>query len=144
MDVEVASAAPERRRPPAAGIGKKKGTKNRVTREGRAAFRMLLETNQQKIRRALDRVYRKNPAEYVRLHLAMAEFCIPKLQRTEHVLPPTDPLQASTLHTDPQEVLRSYMEMITVVVVEKVAVVPALEDHSAETAPPVAVESQPL
>lgn len=63
--------------------GRKKGTPNKATREARETFRMLLESNADKMQGWLERVARKQPARALQLLADLAEFVVPKLSRTE-------------------------------------------------------------
>jgi len=82
--ITATSNAPRntRRRPPAAGKGRKRGVPNRVTLETREAFRQLLEGNTSNMQRWLDRTAARSPkALSILVHLA--EYVTPKLLRAE-------------------------------------------------------------
>jgi hypothetical protein len=63
--------------------GRKPGTANRVTKETREAFRLLIEANTDKLDGWLQKAAKKNPIAALTLLKDLAEFVIPKLQRTE-------------------------------------------------------------
>lgn len=63
--------------------GRKPGTPNGVTRETREAFRLLIENNIPKLDGWLQKAAKKNPIAALTLLKDLAEFVIPKLQRTE-------------------------------------------------------------
>lgn len=65
------------------GSGRKKGTVNKVTIEIRESFRMLLESNVDQMSEWLQRVAAVDPAKALNIMLDLAEYHIPKLQRTE-------------------------------------------------------------
>lgn len=60
--------------------GRQKGTPNRVTTDIRAALRDLAESNTVQVQNWLDRVAEDDPAEAVRLWLALLRFVTPTLQ----------------------------------------------------------------
>lgn len=63
--------------------GRKKGTPNKATREARETFRMLLESNADRMQGWIDRIAKKQPARALQLLADLAEFVVPKLSRTE-------------------------------------------------------------
>ncbi len=63
--------------------GRPKGKPNKITKDIREFYRMLLEKNQTAMISWITRTARKNPAEAAKLFLSMSEFIIPKQQRTE-------------------------------------------------------------
>jgi hypothetical protein len=66
-----------------AGRGRPKGAKNKVTRQAKQVLAALLDNNASKMQGALDTVAADNPADFLRIMLALAEFSVAKLQRTE-------------------------------------------------------------
>ena len=76
-------ASAEKRKPPAAGIGRKRGVPNKVTRETREVLALLIDGNLDKAQGWLDRVATDDPGKALTLLLQMAEFTIPKMARTE-------------------------------------------------------------
>jgi hypothetical protein len=64
--------------------GRPKGTANKITGSVRAAFEELLRGNLPQVQQWLNDAAKDDPAKAVDLILKMAEFCLPKLQRTEH------------------------------------------------------------
>ncbi len=76
-------AARKGTRPPNAGKGRRKGVPNKTTSVARNAFNDLLEDNIENAQTWLDRVAQKNPGYALELLLQLAEYCVPKLSRTE-------------------------------------------------------------
>lgn len=70
--------------------GRPKDTPNKVTREVREAFKMLVDNNLDKMQGWLDEVAKDNPALALRIITELAEFCIPKLQRVTIQSPPEE------------------------------------------------------
>lgn len=69
-----------------AGPGRPKGSISKVDKKTRAFFALLLEQRKDQINQALDKVYHKDPAEFLRLMFKAAEFSIPKLRAVDHKL----------------------------------------------------------
>lgn len=100
---------PTRKKPPAAGIGRKKGALNHTTRDVRVAVGMIAERNASKIDGWLARVARKNPAKAIDLYIKLIEYHIPKLSRQEIVKPPSGNgrvIDSSQLTAEQREQLR--------------------------------------
>lgn len=98
-----------RKKPPAAGRGRKKGEINHTTRDVRLAVGMIAERNAGKIDGWLARVAKKNPAKAIDLYIKLIEYHIPKLSRQEIVKPDTGPpriLDSSQLTAEQREQLR--------------------------------------
>lgn len=74
---------PIRKRPPAAGRGRKRGTPNKVTLEVREAFRVLLESNAENMQSWLERTAARSPAKALAIIAQLAEYVTPRLQRAE-------------------------------------------------------------
>ena len=63
--------------------GRKKGTPNKATQETREAFKNLLEMNTPNMIGWMERVAEKDPARALSLCSELAEYVVPKLNRTE-------------------------------------------------------------
>ncbi len=63
--------------------GRKPGTPNKVTKEAREVFRALLEKKGPELEQMIDETRATDPGKAADLVLKAAEFCIPKLGRTE-------------------------------------------------------------
>jgi hypothetical protein len=102
-------------KPPAAGKGRPKGALNAVTKTAREIFSAFVEGNALKLQQLFDRVAKKNPAKALSIYAKLAEFVIPKLQRTElsgqlnHGLVKELPALEDV---SPVEASRIYLEMI--------------------------------
>lgn len=97
------------KKPPNAGIGRKKGVPNKATGDVRTLIAKIAEKNAAKIDGWLSRVARKNPAKAIDLYIRMIEYHIPKLSRQEIVKPNSGPpriLDSSQLTTEQREQLR--------------------------------------
>lgn len=75
--------SPANRRPPAAGIGRKKGVPNKITREVREVLRLAIDGCSDDVAAALKQLITDDPAQGLRCYAMLAEFVIPKLGRTE-------------------------------------------------------------
>ena len=62
--------------------GRVKGTPNKITRDVRSALRDLAEGNAGEVQDWLDRVAETDPAEAIKLWLALLRYCIPTLSAT--------------------------------------------------------------
>lgn len=65
------------------GKGRPKGSPNKTTKQVRDAYQLFAENNMDKFQAWIDRVAEKNPAKALEIVLAMSEYFLPKLQRTE-------------------------------------------------------------
>lgn len=65
------------------GQGRPKGSPNKTTQEVRDAYQLFAENNMVKFQEWIDKVASKNPAKALEIVLAMSEYFLPKLQRTE-------------------------------------------------------------
>lgn len=83
---------------------------NRLTREGREAFREFIDGNVDRMQGLFDRVARRNPSKALELIASLAEFCIPKLQRTEFQMAPA--FVAHVTVSDPVEAARVYEQVM--------------------------------
>lgn len=105
---------PARYKPPRAGIGRMKGVPNAITKTTREIIQAVIDGNASKVQGWLDRVATKNPAKAVSLFAKLAEYVIPKLQRTElsgHVTGLVKEVPAWE-DVSPEEASRMYQEMI--------------------------------
>jgi hypothetical protein len=104
---------PARYKPVNAGKGRVKGVPNAITKSAREIFQAFIEGNATKVQELWDRVARKSPAKALSIYAKLAEFIIPKLQRTElsgqlnHGL-----VRPAYEDVSPEEAARMYMEMI--------------------------------
>jgi hypothetical protein len=62
---------------------RKKGVPNRVTREVRAVIQEFVEHNSEGAQALYEKAARRNPAKALDIFVKMAEFVLPKLNRTE-------------------------------------------------------------
>jgi hypothetical protein len=96
-------------RPPNAGIPRKKGSVNRVTREMRSIIKEFVENNVEGAQALYDKVAKTNPAKALDILVKMAEFVVPKLNRTEVSMPS---LTISGPITNAQEASRTYAQVM--------------------------------
>jgi|SRR5882672_1592366 len=61
--------------------GRKKGTPNKLTQQGRALFKHILEGLAPKVEKWIETTAKKDPKGATELTLKLAEFCIPRWQR---------------------------------------------------------------
>ena len=97
-----------------AGKGRVKGVPNAVTKTAREIFTAFVEGNATKVQELWERVARKNPAKALAIYAKVAEFVIPKLQRTElsgQLNHGVFAGEASTV-SDPVEAMRVYQEIV--------------------------------
>lgn len=80
-----------KRKPPAAGMGRKKGSLNKATKAFRDTVTALLENNAENVGKWLETVaygdgdtVKPDPKGALTLIAQLAEFASPKLARTEH------------------------------------------------------------
>jgi hypothetical protein len=71
------------RKPPRAGMGRRKGVPNKATGDVRKMFAAFVEGNASRVQILFDRVARKNPAKALEILTRFSEFVMPKLQRAE-------------------------------------------------------------
>ena len=109
-----AEAKPPRENLGNAGKGRLKGVPNAVTKTAREIFQAFVECNALKLQELFDRVAKKSPAKALSIYAKLAEFVIPKLQRTElsgHVTSGEKEVPAWE-DVSPEEAMRMYQEMI--------------------------------
>lgn len=98
-DNKVLKSADARPKPPAAGMGRRKGVPNKATKAFRETVNALLEQNSENVAVWLEQVatgsHGKEPAPEKALDLLakLAEFAAPKLARTEVVGADGGPVQ---------------------------------------------------
>jgi len=63
--------------------GKKKGTKNKATRDIKEAYRLLIEKNIDNLTEWLKKIAEKNPKDAIYIIHNLSEYVIPKLARQE-------------------------------------------------------------
>lgn len=73
--------------------GRRHGAKNAATRDVRKGFQLLMECAVPELQSWLRRVAKKDPARALVIVKDIAEFCIPKLSRTELTGPQGGPVQ---------------------------------------------------
>lgn len=97
-----------------AGKGRAKGVPNAVTKTAREIFQAFVECNALKLQELFDRVAKKSPAKALSIYAKLAEFVIPKLQRTELSGHVTSGEKEYPAYEDvsPEEAMRMYQEMI--------------------------------
>ena len=99
-------------KPPAAGLGRPKGSVNKATKNVREVIARVAEQNAPKINAWLSRVGKRNPAKAMDLYLRMIEYHIPKLSRQEIVKPDEGDsriIDSSQLTAADREVLRQML-----------------------------------
>lgn len=88
---EVKSGA--KRRPPAAGMGRKKGVPNKATANARAAIGMFVENNAGRLQEWLDLIAEKDPEKAFTLFQSVIEYHVPKLARRDLIVDHVKPMQ---------------------------------------------------
>ena len=78
----------QRKKPPAAGMGRRRGVRNRSSGSVREIFASFVQNNAAQAQELFDRVAKKNPAMALSLLAKLAEFVLPRLSRAELTLPP--------------------------------------------------------
>jgi hypothetical protein len=71
------------RKPPSAGIGKAKGTRNTVNQSVREIFQEFVYRNASTAQELYEKVSKKDPAKALQILTNLADFVLPRLQRTE-------------------------------------------------------------
>jgi len=97
-------------RPP----GRKRGVPNKVTQSAREVFAAFLEHNAPKAQRWLDRVAVRNPGKALDVLVKLADFFMPRLQRTEVTGANGTPLARHDAPiTDAAEAARVYAQLMS-------------------------------
>jgi hypothetical protein len=97
------------RKPPAAGRGRVRGVPNRTTATVREVLTRFVEHNAAGAQALYDRVSKRNPGKALEIFARVAEFVLPRLQRTELRLP-SAPLPAEI--TDANEAASIYTQIM--------------------------------
>jgi hypothetical protein len=97
-----------------AGKGRPKGVPNAITKTAREIFSAFIEGNALKLQELFDRVAKKSPAKALSIYAKLAEFVIPKLQRTELSGELNHTVKEVPAYEDmsPEEAMRIYMETV--------------------------------
>jgi hypothetical protein len=116
--------------------GRQKGTANLVTREVRATLRDLAENNAHSVQGWLDRVAENDPAEALRLWLALLRFVTPTLQAAA-IADVTSPKRASEqlAQFSDRELLEMVIDSPEAVALVRQGVRAQAKDESDETSP---------
>ena len=101
----------KKNRPPAAGIGRKRGVKNVVTQNVREMFAEFVHNNDAKVQTLFDRVAKKDPAKALTIYTNLADFVLPRLQRTE-IVPTGNPLVSPNPIADASEAAAVYASIL--------------------------------
>lgn len=65
------------------GSGRKEGTPNKITKDIKESYRLLLEANLDNLSVWLNQVAMKDPAKALNIILSISEYVVPKLERSE-------------------------------------------------------------
>jgi len=82
------SIPPKKRGGARPGAGRPKGVPNKVTAEARVALKMLIDNLTGELEAWIRKGAAKKPLEAAKVVAQLAEFCVPKLSRSEHIVPP--------------------------------------------------------
>lgn len=104
------SNLPKKRFVPSNPNGRPKGSTNRVGRTLREMIAALVENNMSGAQALYDKVAKRNPAQALSLLNKFAEFCLPKLTRTELQLP-SAPISSQPI-TTAEEASRVYASIM--------------------------------
>jgi hypothetical protein len=122
--------------------GRRRGVPNKVTAGAREIFSAFLDHNAPKAQAWLDRVAVKNPGKALELLAKIAEFCLPKLQRTELTGANGAPLaRLAAPITDAAEASRVYAQLMSGTEIDIGSV--RFEAPAALAAPAPIIEPQP-
>jgi hypothetical protein len=100
-----------RYKPPAAGIGRKRGVKNIVTQNVREIFQQFVLNNAAAAQDLYNRVAKRDPAKALTILTNLADFCIPRLARTEMTVTGA-PLVSLSPITDAAEAASTYAAIL--------------------------------
>lgn len=70
-------------RPPSAGVGRRKGVPNKITKTMREAIAQLVDQNMPRMQHWLDAIAERNPEKAADLLVRLLEYTTPKLVRAE-------------------------------------------------------------
>jgi hypothetical protein len=99
------------RKPPSAGIGKAKGTRNTVNQSVREIFQEFVYRNASTAQELYEKVSKKDPAKALQILTNLADFVLPRLARTE-VVPSGDPLVSLNPITDAAQAAATYASIL--------------------------------
>jgi len=101
-------------RKPPRSPGRRPGVPNKITASARELFAAFLDHNAAFAQTWIDRVAKKNPKAALELLVKVAEFCLPKLQRTELTGANGSPLARHDAPiTDAAEAARVYQQLMS-------------------------------
>ena len=63
--------------------GRKKNTPNRITKDIKEAYKLLIENNIDKMQGWIDDIAVKDPAKAIQIFCELSEYVVPKLARSE-------------------------------------------------------------
>jgi hypothetical protein len=92
--------------------GRPKGAEGKVTKTAREIFTAFIEGNAARVQQLWDRVARNNPAKALAIYAKLAEFVMPKLQRTELSGELNHTTEITVNQNDPVDVMGNYQAMI--------------------------------
>lgn len=101
----------KKNRPPWAGKGRKRGSKNVVNKTIRAFIHEFLTFNAPKVQEDYDKLRKKDFYKALQVYQNFMEYDVPKLARTE-VLHSGDPLVSMTPISDPAEAAATYQSIL--------------------------------
>ena len=77
--------------------GRKPGSINKVTKDIKEAYRLLIENNIPNFNRWMDKIAEKDPEKAIKILSDLSEYVIPKLARQEFTGKDGDPLIPTTI-----------------------------------------------
>lgn len=110
----MSEARPKRhhRRPPSAGIGRKRGVPNHITRDVRAAVTEIVVGNAWRVQGWLDRIEKREPEKALTLWERLAEYVLPKLSRSVVSVGIATFEGVPRVVTDPAEAAQAHLRMV--------------------------------